>query len=145
MKPKLTYAEWEQAYTDLRARHVREATAKLEHDYPKYEAKFRLLEKPGQLQQGSQVFLITRKHSRTGMSRSVSLFTFMPVAGNGEQNSLRSLSLTHLVGRLLGYSVHTVNGHDVIRTDDYPQEFICHLSQALFGKDQASALICEQL
>ena len=45
----------------------------------------------------------------------------------------------------MGYTTHECDGHDVLRTDDYPQEFVAHLSQCLFGVDKAGALECEVL
>lgn len=42
-------------------------------------------------------------------------------------------------------TVHEYEGSDILRTDDYPQEFVAHLSQCLFGVDKAGALECEVL
>ena len=111
------------------------------------EARKHLLE---YLKPGSDVFVIVRKHSRTGYSKSISIRTFAVRTDAGyhaspENPRLQPLTLTYWVAKLLGYSVHNLGGTDVLRTDDYPQEFVCHLSQALFGLDKACELHCEVL
>ena len=103
------------------------------------------------LHDGSQVFVIIRKHSRTGHSKSISLHVFgiRTDAGyhaSGDNPKLQPLTLTHWVAQLMGYTVHqSARGHDVIRTDDYALEFVAHLSRILFGADKPGALDCEVL
>jgi hypothetical protein len=112
------------------------------------EAKKQLLE---HLREGSQVFVIVRKHSRTGYSKSISLYTFTTRTDAGyhaskENPKAQPLTLTHWVARLMGYTVHEADGgRGVITTDDYPQEFVAHLSQNLFGIEKANSLDCEVL
>jgi len=112
------------------------------------EARKQLLE---HLHEGSQVFVIIRKHSRTAYSKSISLYVFGTRTDAGydatkDDPKLQPLKLTHWVAQLMGYAVHqSDSGHDVIRTDDYAQEFVAHLSQILFGADKPSALECEVL
>ncbi len=113
----------------------------LEHKYPKLYARYMLLTGFGKLSEGSTVWLNVRKKSRTGYSKSVSVYGFEMDRHYG----IRQASLTYHVGHLMGYAVHDYEGFQVIRTDDYAQEFVAHLSQALFGVDKANALRCEVL
>jgi hypothetical protein len=113
----------------------------------KAEARASLCE---QLKENDTVFVIVRKHSRTGYSKSVSLYKFGIRTDPGyhasaDKPALQPLTLTYNVAKLMGYTIHDVDGRDVLRTDDYPQEFISHLSQLLFGVDKPSALRCEVL
>ena len=113
----------------------------LERKYPKLYAKYMLLTGYGALAEGSTVWLNIRKKSRTGYSKSVSVYSF----GVDKHYGIRQASLTYHVGHLMGYTVHDCEGFQVIRTDDYAQEFVAHLSQALFGVEKANALKCEVL
>jgi hypothetical protein len=111
------------------------------------EARKHLLE---ELREGDSVFIIVRKHSRTGYSKSISIRSFAIRTDAGyhatrDRPKLQPLTLTFWIGKLMGYAVDQSEGTDVLRTDDYPQEFVAHLSQALFGIDKANALFCEVL
>ena len=122
----------------------------LEKKYPKFTSKYRLLDEPGSLHEGSTVFVIIRKHSRTGYSKAMSFYTFAVRTDAGyhaspEQPQLQPLTLTYHIAKLMGYTVHNSDGRDVLHTVIYAQEFIAHLSQALFGVDKANALRCEVL
>lgn len=113
----------------------------------KAEAKAHLLES---LKEGDSVYIIVRKHSRTGYSKSISIRSFAIRTDAGyhatpQRPKVQPLTLTYWVAKLMGYNVHDYQGHDVLRTDDYPQEFVAHLSQCLFGIDKANALECEVL
>ena len=113
----------------------------LERRYPKLHAKWALLTGVGKLSEGDTVWLNVRKKSRTGYSKSVSVYGFCVDKHYG----IRQASLTYHVARLMGYTCHDYQGFHVLRTDDYPQEFVAHLSQALFGVEKANALRCEVL
>ena len=118
--------------------------------YPKFHARYSLTHDAGALHEGSTVFVIIRKHSRTGYSKAMSFYTFAVRTDAGYhaspgQPQLQPLTLTYHIAKLMGYTVHNSDGRDVLRTDDYAQEFIAHLSQALFGLDKPSALRCEVL
>jgi len=152
---KLTFEQFSERYTATyndtsRTWEDREVErVDLAAHYPTFVAKWWLLDTPG-LSEGSTVFVLIRKHSRTGMSRSISLFTFHARTDAGynatpEKPQLQPLTLTYNVGKLMGYTVHNCEGSDVIRTDDYPQEFVANLSQALFGIGKHGALRCEVL
>lgn len=113
----------------------------LEKKYPKLHARYMLLTGFGKLSEGSTVWLNVRKHSRTGYSKMLSVYGF----DVDKHYGIRQASLTYHVARIMGYTCHDYQGFHVIRTDDYPGEFVAHLSQALFGIDKASALRCEIL
>lgn len=124
---------------------VRPKLSKREQE--RLESKQHLLE---MLKPGDSVFIIVRRRSRTGYSKSISIRTFMPRTDAGyhatpQNPRIQPLTLTFHVAKLMGYTVHEYEGTDVLRTDDYPQEFVAHLSQCLFGVDKASALECEVL
>lgn len=145
-KQSLTYEEFSRKYT-LDGSEVR---AELRKQYPKFAAKHSLLSDPGSLKSGSTVFVIIRKHSRTSYTKSISLYTFVIRTDAGYQASkdkpaLQALTLTYNAGTLMGYNVHNFEGSDVIRTSDYAQEFVAHLSQCLFGIDKSNELRCEVL
>lgn len=113
----------------------------LERKHPKLFAKYMLLTGFGKLAEGSTVWLNIRKHSCTGYSKTLSVYSFEVDKNYG----IRQASLTYHVANLFGYACHDYQGFRVIRTDDYPQEFVAHLSQALFGVDKANKLRCEVL
>ncbi len=118
-----------------------EAWQELERKYPKLHARYMLLTGFGKLAEGSTVWLNVRKRSRTGYSKSVSVYSFEV----DKQQGIRQASLTYHVARLMGYACHDYEGFHVVRTDDYAQEFVAHLAQALFGVEKAGALRCEVL
>lgn len=142
-----TYEEFKQQYEFLlndRTKNYDErcnAWKELERKYPKLYSRYMLLTGFGKLTEGSTVWLNVRKHSRTGYSKTVSVYSFEVDKNYG----IRQASLTYHVAHLMGYTCHDYEGFHVLRTDDYPQEFVAHLSQALFGVDKASALHCEIL
>lgn len=113
----------------------------LERKYPKLYAKYMLTTGYGALAEGDTVWLNVRKRSRTGYSKTVSVYSFV----NDRSYGIRQASLTYHVANLMGYTCGEYEGFHVIRTDDYPQEFVAHLSQALFGVEKANALRCELL
>jgi len=142
-----TYEQFKQQYEQLLNDRSQDydtrcaAWKALEHKYPKLYAKYMLLTGFGALAEGSTVWLNVRKHSRTGYSKTVSVYSF----ANDKHYGIRQASLTYHVAHLMGYTVHDYQGFHTLRTDDYPQEFVAHIAQALFGVDKANALRCEVL
>lgn len=118
-----------------------DAWQELERKYPKLYSRYMLLTGFGKLSEGGTVWLNVRKHSRTGYSKSISVYSF----DVDKHYGIRQASLTYHVARLMGYTCHDYEGFHVVRTDDYPQEFVAHLAQALFGIEKANALHCEVL
>lgn len=146
MKQSITYEQFSTMYETVDSKK----RLQLRNQFPKFAAKHTLLRDPGALKIGATVFVIVRRHSRTGYSKSISLYAFAVRTDAGFQASndnpaLQALTLTYNVGKLMDYNVHNCDGRDVIRTTDYAQEFVAHLSQCLFGIDQSSALRCEVL
>lgn len=119
----------------------REQWQALEERYPKFYHRYMLLNGFGALAEGSRVWIMTRKHSRTGYRKFISVYTFVPTGTEG----VKTAALTYHVAKLMGYTVHDYEGFHVLWTDDCDREFVAHLSQALFGVDRTNALQCEVL
>jgi hypothetical protein len=144
---QMAYIEFERRYTSALNDNTREWASRnvelkaLETKFPKHYSRYMLTTGIGALKQGSTVFVLIRKRSRTGYSKTITLYTF---AWDSADN-LCKLNLTYHAGRIMGYNILDWEGYQVFRTDDYAQELVAHLSQAIFGVDNANYLKAEVL
>lgn len=146
-KQSLTYEEFKKQYEwhlNDRCRPWEKRDIELKKivaAYPKMYSRYMLLTGFGSLVEGSTVYIVQRKRSRTGYSRTITIYSMH----NDPEYGIRQANLTWHVGRLMNYTVRDYEGYQVLRTDDYPQEFVAHLSQLLFGIDKSNMLRCEVL